>query len=162
MELFIQIRNGQPFEHPIFGDNFRQAFPDIDVDNLPPEFAKFERVERPILGLYQVMIQDEPTYEFVDGLWKDVWQVRDMIAEEVAAKQQATKDAWAALPNRDNFAAWTFDEATLRYVPPTPRPEGDVAWDGTTNTWKERASYPTDGKLYKWDIPSWTWIEVTL
>ena len=41
MELFIQIRNGQPFEHPIFGDNFRQAFPDVDVDNLPPEFARF-------------------------------------------------------------------------------------------------------------------------
>lgn len=160
MELYIQIRNGQPFEHPILGDNFRQAFPDIDVNNLPPEFAKFERVERPILGLYQVMIQDEPTYEFVDGIWKDVWHVRDMTAEEIAAKQQVAKDAWSALPNRDNFTAWTFDESTLRYVPPTPRPEGDVAWDGTTNTWKERASYPTDGKPYKWDIPSWSWVEV--
>ena len=44
MELYIQIRNGQPFEHPILGDNFRQAFPKIDVSNLPPEFAKFERI----------------------------------------------------------------------------------------------------------------------
>jgi hypothetical protein len=84
MELFIQIRNGQPFEHPIFGDNFRQAFPDIDVDNLPPEFAKFERVERPMLGVYQAMIQDDPTYELVAGIWKDVWHVRDMTAEEIA------------------------------------------------------------------------------
>lgn len=160
MELFIQIRNGQPFEHPIFGDNFRQAFPHIDVDNLPPEFAKFERVERPILGAYQAMIQNEPTYELVDGIWKDVWHVRDMTAEEIAAKQQIAKDDWAALPNRDNFAAWTFDEATLTYVPPTPRPEGNVAWDGTTNTWKERPTRPDDGKPYKWDIPSWSWVEV--
>ena len=160
MELFIQIRNGQPFEHPIFGDNFRQAFPHIDVNNLPPEFAKFERVERPILSLYQVMVQDDPTYEFVDGIWKDVWHVRDMTAEEIAAKQQVAKDFWAALPNRDNFAAWTFDEATLTYVPPIPRPEGNVAWDGTTNTWKERATRPDDGKPYKWDIPSWSWVEV--
>ena len=31
MELFIQIdENGQAKEHPIMGDNFRQAFPDID------------------------------------------------------------------------------------------------------------------------------------
>jgi hypothetical protein len=160
MELYIQIRNGQPFEHPIFGDNFRQAFPHIDVDNLPPEFAKFERVERPILGVYQVMVQDDPTYELVDGIWKDVWHVRDMTAEEITAKQQVAKDAWAALPNRDNFAAWTFDEAALTYVPPIPRPEGDVAWDGTTNTWKERATRPDDGNPYKWDIPSWSWVEV--
>jgi hypothetical protein len=171
MELFIQIRNGQPFEHPIFGDNFRQAFPDIDVNNLPPEFAKFERVERPMLGVYQAMIQDDPTYELVDGIWKDVWHVRDMTAEEKTITDQkieeyktvtiqAAKDAWAALPNRDNFTAWTFDEATLRYLPPIPRPEGDVAWDGTTNTWKERATRPDDGKPYKWDIPSWSWVEV--
>jgi len=160
IELYIQIRNGQPFEHPIFGENFRQAFPHIDVNNLPPEFAKFERVERPILGVYQAMIQDEPTYELVDGIWKDVWHVRDMTAEEITAKQQIAKDDWDALPNRDNFAAWTFDESTLTYIPPTPRPEGDVAWDGTTNTWKERASYPTDGKPYKWDRPSWSWVEV--
>ena len=93
IELYIQIRNGKPFEHPIFGDNFRQAFPHIDVNNLPPEFAKFERIERPILGMYQVMIQDEPTYELVDGIYKDVWHIRDMTAEEIAAKQQVAKDA---------------------------------------------------------------------
>jgi hypothetical protein len=160
MELYIQIRNGQPFEHPIFGDNFRQAFPDIDVNNLPPEFAKFERVERPRLGVYQVMIQDEPTYEFVDGVWKDVWHVRDMTAEEIAAKQQAAKDDWAALPNRDNFTAWTFDEATLKYVPPIPYPEGSFVWDGAVNLWKEMPARPDDGKPYKWDRPSWSWVEV--
>ena len=31
MRLFIQIRDGQPFEHPIIEDNFREAFPDIDI-----------------------------------------------------------------------------------------------------------------------------------
>ena len=44
MELFIQIRDGLPFGHPIYGDNFRQAFPDVDLENLPPEFARFERI----------------------------------------------------------------------------------------------------------------------
>jgi hypothetical protein len=41
-----------------------------------------------------------------------------MTAEEKAAKQQATKDAWAALPNRENFSAWSFDETTCTYIPP--------------------------------------------
>ena len=55
MELYIQIRNGQPFEHPIFGDNFRQAFPGIDVDNLPPEFAVFQRVPQNVMpGPFEV------------------------------------------------------------------------------------------------------------
>ena len=44
MELFIRLVNGEPFEHPIMGDNFREAFPHIDTDNLPSEFARFLRV----------------------------------------------------------------------------------------------------------------------
>lgn len=160
MELYIQIRNGQPFEHPILGDNFRQAFPNIDVNNLPLEFARFERVELPALGVYQAMVQDEPTYELIGSVYKDVWHIRELTVEEIAAKQQTAKDAWAALPNRDNFTAWAFDAATLAYAPPSPRPEGNVAWDGAKNTWRELQTRPDDGKTYKWDIPSWAWIEV--
>ena len=84
MELYIRIVDGVPFEHPILGDNFRQAFPNIDVNNLPPEFAKFERVELPELNIYQVLISDQPTYEFKDGIYKDVWHIRDMTDEEKA------------------------------------------------------------------------------
>lgn len=80
MELYIQIRDGKPFEHPIFGDNFREAFPHIDVNNLPPEFAKFERVPSPELAKqFQI---DYVQYEWVDGIVKDVWYVRDMTEEE--------------------------------------------------------------------------------
>ena len=46
MELFIRIdENGQAVDHPIMGDNFRQAFPDIDVNNLPSNFARFFKSE---------------------------------------------------------------------------------------------------------------------
>ena len=126
MELYIRIKDGQPFEHPIFGDNFREAFPDVDVNNLPPEFARFERVERPKPGVYEVMVSDEPTYEFIDGVYKDVWRKRDMTAEEKAATQQHVKDFWAQRPNAENWAAWVFDEATCRYVPPTPCPKLEI------------------------------------
>lgn len=86
MELYIRIKDGQPFEHPILGDNFRQAFPDVDVNNLPPEFAKFERIEKANLGVYEVLTSNLPTYEFVDGICKDVWHKRNMTAEEKNSK----------------------------------------------------------------------------
>ena len=160
MELFIRLKNGQPFEHPIFGDNFRLAFPSIDTANLPDTFAYFERVQRPTLDTYQ--INEGVSYQWIDGKVKDVWSTRDMTTEEISAKQQEVKDAWAALPNRDNFAAWTFNEITCAYQPPTPRPaEGNVFWQGTTLTWVNRPEYPTDGKTYKLDFASATWVEVT-
>lgn len=84
MELFIQIKNGQPFEHPIFGDNFRAAFPNVDVNNLPAEFARFERVEQPYAaGPFQV---EEVSYQWVGGIVKDVWAVREMTDAERAEK----------------------------------------------------------------------------
>jgi hypothetical protein len=83
MKLVIQIRNGQPFEHPIMGDNFVQAFPHLDIDNLPSDFAKFERVEMPRqCGPYQIEYEQ---YEWVDGIVKDVWHTREMTAEEKTA-----------------------------------------------------------------------------
>ena len=84
MELYIQIKNGQPFEHPIFGDNFRQAFPHLDVNNLPAEFARFERIEKPnTAGPFQI---EEVSYQWVNGVVKDVWTTREMTDAERAAK----------------------------------------------------------------------------
>lgn len=85
LELYIQIRDGQPHEHPIFADNFKQAFPDVDVENLPADrFAKFIRVDQPEIGGYEVY--EGVTYEWVDGVVKDVHHVRPMTDEESAAK----------------------------------------------------------------------------
>jgi len=85
MELFIRIKDGQPFEHPISGENFREAFPHIDVNNLPPEFAKFERVEHPKLGLWD--FYEGVTYEWFGDVVKDVHHVREMTASEVEIKR---------------------------------------------------------------------------
>lgn len=133
MELFIQIRNGQPFEHPIFGDNFRQAFPDIDVNNLPPEFAVFERVPQNVQpDVFEVA---EVSYQWFDKIVKDVWSVRPMTDQEKAAK---IAEYQANIP----FPSWTLDETTLTYIPPTPR--------------------PTDGKPYRWDEATLSWQEVEI
>jgi hypothetical protein len=84
LELYIQIRNGQPHEHPIFADNFREAFPDVDTENLPDTFAKFIRVDQPAIDIYEVY--EGVTYQWFDDVVKDVHSVRPMTEEERAEK----------------------------------------------------------------------------
>jgi hypothetical protein len=84
LELYIQIRDGQPFEHPIFADNFREAFPDVDTENLPDTFAKFIRVDQPAIDIYEVY--EGVTYQWFDDVVKDVHSVRPMTEEERAEK----------------------------------------------------------------------------
>jgi hypothetical protein len=136
MELFIRIQNGQPFEHPILGDNFRQAFPHIDVNNLPSDFAKFVRVTPPVLGPYEK--NQTVSYQLVNGVYTDVFACDQLTAEEIALKQQAVKDEWAV---NNGFASWTFNETTCVFEAPTPM--------------------PNNGKFYRWDEPTKSWIEVT-
>jgi len=85
-DLFIQIRDGQPFEHPILGSNLRQARPDIDTNNLPSEFANFIRKPYPTLGLYEVLEAPDPVYQWIDGVVQDVWLIRPMNDAERAVK----------------------------------------------------------------------------
>jgi hypothetical protein len=115
MELYIRIKDGEPFEHPIFGDNFREAFPDVDVNNLPSDFAKFERIQAPILGPYEK--NQSVRYEIgEDGICRDVWSCEKMTEEEVIAKQEAVKKFWAE--NEKTPKTWIFNEESCSFVPP--------------------------------------------
>lgn len=164
MQLYIRIKDGQPFEHPIFADNFCQAFPDVDINNLPSEFAKFERVETPTLGIYEVLASETPTYELVDGVYKDVWHKRDMTDEEKTQKQQLAKDRFHNHEQSENWSAWVFDEETCTMKPPIPRPpkiDGVVTmWCGAENNWKIAPTFPVDGNQYKFDYFAWQWVQV--
>lgn len=131
MNLFIRIKNNQPYEHPIFEDNFRQVFPYIDVEKLPPEFARFERIEAPIVGVYEVY--EGVTYEWVDGIVKDVHHVRDMTEQEKLDKQNEVKVYWA----EHGFASWVFNEEICRFEAPVPMPD--------------------DGKFYQWNEDTTSW-----
>jgi len=158
MNLYIETdSNGNPVNHPALEDNLLDA-----LGIVPEHWEPFVRVEKPIIGVYQVFTSDEPTYQKINGVWTDVWTVREMTAEEKLQHQQDVKDAWARLPERDNFSAWVFDESTCNYSPPTPRPVlGNYFWQGTTNSWQLRPEYPIDGKKHKLDYASATWVEIT-
>ena len=77
MNLYIETENGVTKNHPAFEENLRLAFGEI-----PAHWEPFTRVERPVLGVYQLMDPNEAVYTKVDGVWTDVWTVREMTAEE--------------------------------------------------------------------------------
>lgn len=138
MNLYIKIKDGQPFEHPIIEENFHQAFPHINTNNLPPEFARFIRAARPPIGPYEK--NQRCQYERrEDGLYQDVWYTDQMTPEEIKEKQDSVKQLWAS--NEQAPKSWVFNEETCSFKPPLP--------------------YPTDGKIYKWDEPTVSWVEIT-
>jgi hypothetical protein len=132
MRLYIRIVDGQPFEHPIFEENMRQAFPEIDLNNLPSNFARFERVPGPPMEPYEK--SRSCVYEWVDGAVKDVWQLEPMNEEEMLVKQGLVKAEWL----KYGFPSWVFNEETCSFEPPAP--------------------YPDDGGSYEWDEASTSWI----
>ena len=140
MNLYIQLENGQPINHPIMEDNLVQAFPNIDLNNLPSNFARFERIPAPMPTAYE--INDGVTYEWIDGVVKDVHHIRAMTPEEKTTTQNAVKDAWTASGNAAAWTSWIFDEELCRYVPPVPYPELELG-------------------RYQWDEPSLNWVPIT-
>jgi hypothetical protein len=132
MNLYIQLVDNKPINHPIMEDNFVQVFPDIDIENLPPNFAKFKRVDKPVIGIYQVY-DEGVVYEWKDGVVKDIHQVRSMTEEEILTIQNQTKSDWEST----GFVSWIFNEETCSFDPPI--------------------TYPDDGNAYNWNEESQEW-----
>lgn len=118
MSLVIQIRDGQPYEHPIVADNFMSAFPHLDINNLPNTFAKFERIPRPIEGPYEEIVG--LSYQWDGDVVKDTWEIRQFTEEEKLFKINLAKQKFAqAFPN---VLSWTFDEERCGFACPVPYP----------------------------------------
>lgn len=164
MNLYIETENGTTKNHPAFEDNLIQAFGEV-----PTNWETFIRVEQPIPSIYQILESDNPTYSKVDGVWTDVWSLRDMTNEEKLAKQQAVIDELNAREDASNWSTWVFDEATCTMRPPIPRPDPDQTklnvgvftfWCGADNNWKDTPNKPTDENQYKFDFLTWQWVQV--
>lgn len=165
MNLYIETdSNGNPVNHPAFEDNLLQAF-----GSIPPHWKPFVRVERPTPTVYQILDSQEPTYKKIDGVWTDVWALRDMTDAEKAARQQEVRDSFNAREQASNWSTWVLDEATCTMQPPIPRPATDQTkldariftfWCGADNNWKDTPPRPTD-KQYKFDFFAWNWVEIS-
>jgi len=161
MNLYIETENGVIKNHPAYEHNLIQAF-----GLIPTRWEPFIRVERPT-GVYQILESNEVVYAKVNGIWTDVWSVRDMTAKEKTAKQQAVITEFNARDQAENWSAWTLDEATCVMVPPIPRPAIDQAkvnagimtfWCGADANWKDTPARPEGN--YKFDFIAWAWVAV--
>ena len=93
-DFFIRIKDGVPDGFPLMGDNFRQAFPHIDVDNLPPEFSKFVLTEAPPVDEwahhlpYKIM---DTTFVKDGDVWTDSWALRELTPAELERESARKK-----------------------------------------------------------------------
>jgi hypothetical protein len=159
MRCFIRIKNGQPFEHPVVESNFRMAFPEIDVDNLPEDWAPFNRMEQPfdlLKGLFQKPVC---TYTLSsDGItWQDTWNAEDISDDEknkIILHYQNNPPG----PNQ------TFDPATLGWSPTPIKPadEKTYLWKIDIGEWVVVPDKPENGKNLYFDWNAMGWMEMPM
>jgi hypothetical protein len=164
MNLYIETENGVTKNHPALESNLLEA-----LGAIPEHWELFVRVERPVPTVYQILESSEPVYAKVDGVWTDVWPLREMTAEEKTVKQQVVIVTFNAREQSENWSAWTFDETLCAMVPPTPRPNIDQVkleanirtfWCGAENNWKDTPPRPVDDNQYKFDFFTWQWVQL--
>lgn len=157
MNLFIETENGVVKNHPALEENLIQAFGAV-----PAHWEPFTRTAHPIPSIYQVLESNENRYAKVDGVWTDVWTLRDMTVEEKTAIQQREINWFNDREYASNWSAWALDEATCTMQPPIPRPEPVegkfVFWCGADNNWKDVPVRP-EGE-YKFDFSVWNWVAI--
>lgn len=134
MNLYIRLKNNQPFEHPITEDNLLKSLPQVDVNNLPDYIARFIRTNKPTVGVYEIA---EVSYVIENNVVREDWIVRRMSELEIKQKQESYKSFWYTLYPNSSFI---FDETTCSFVSPI--------------------EYPNDGKTYEWSDIANNWIEI--
>jgi len=156
MRLFIQVVNGLPVNHPAAESNLLEAFGEI-----PTDWEFFIRIPCPTLGPYEILDAIDPIYQKIDGVWQDVWLLREMTDQEKLQTQQFVKDIWYSQPWADNYKMWIFDEISCSFVPPVPYPKdaGEIYWCGIRNQWEPRPPMPIDNNKWIFDYNLWQWKE---
>jgi hypothetical protein len=109
MDIIIKIENGQPIGHPILLENFKQAFLEIDVNNLSDGWARFERVpQTEFPSVYEV---ESLSYEWDGDIVKDVWTIRPMTNSE-------KNDLITQVLAQEHPENWIFNEILCAWIPP--------------------------------------------
>lgn len=74
--------------------------------------------------------------------------------------QDGNPDGGTAL--RGNYAGigYTYDQGNDVFY--APKPYNSWTLNNTTWTWEAPTPYPTDGKSYRWDEPTTSWVEITV
>ena len=65
-------------------------------------------------------------------------------------------------PLRKNYAGigFSYDQQRDAFIPPKPTQYPSWVLNENSCLWEPPIPYPTDGKRYKWDEPSVSWVEI--
>lgn len=175
-DLYIRMVNGRPVDHPMVRSNVESAFPDVDFDNLPDWLARFERIEKPKAGIYEVV--NGPIYLTDGDVVKDQWILRPMTEDEKTISQTMVRQNFAL--DNAHKTTWVFSEEKNCFVPPVPYPAdgGAYEWVEAAQQWvtvapkvvdeiiegpgnTRRKPYPITGGTWQWDEATFNWVKVS-
>ena len=101
----------------------------------------------------QVIVIDEETLAL--GHWGDPSEWKQTSYRTQGGQHPEGK------PFRFNYAGlgYSYDATRDAFIPPKPF----ASWllNETSCLWEAPTPMPTDGKMYKWDEPTLSWVEVT-
>lgn len=148
--LFIQIKDGQAFEHPITEENLKAVFKDFDPNNPSENYARFVRKEPPVPGIFQHV--QTKYVKNPDGIWQDEYTLVEMTEEEKNEKRKLVKEGFP-------YQSWNMDPDTLEFSPPVPPPSTTEQWywDEEKKTWFKPEvplkGWSYDPARYQWFPP---------
>jgi len=101
----------------------------------------------------QVIVIDEETLAL--GHWGNPSEWR-----QTSYNTKGGVHALGGTPFRKNYAGigFSYDEQRNAFIPPKPF----ASWllNESTCLWDAPTPMPTDGKMYRWDEPTLSWVEV--
>lgn len=113
-------------------------------------------------GIVDQVIVAEPEFfdTFVDSSPGEWIQTSYNTRGDVHYGQDGQPDGGTAL--RGNYAGigFIYDRQNDVFYP--PKPFNSWTLDQSTWLWEAPVPYPTDGKIYRWDEPTTSWIEVPI
>jgi hypothetical protein len=161
MNLYIETEDGVTKNHPAFEDNLIQAFgsvperwkPFIRVE--PPTVGLFEVCDECVYELVDGVYTDVHNVRPMTAEEKAAkiaqartnlpvnWTLNEETLHPIPPPRPTTGGPWRfdgitndwVIATEPPFPSWTLSEDGLRYVAPTPRPEGQYRWDEPTLSW---------------------------
>ena len=100
----------------------------------------------------QVIVIDEETLAL--GYWGNPSEWK-----QTSYNTKGGVHALGGTPLRKNYAGigYTYDSSRDAFIP--PKPFASWVLNEATCFWEAPTSMPTDGKMYKWDEPTLSWVE---
>lgn len=144
MKLYIKIENGNPVGHPIAAENYKQCFPEHNIENIPNGYALFERVEKPNHGIYE-FCSENSNYIWEGDVVKDYWEVRPFTDKEKSKFISDYKSRWYNGDEYKKNPSWIFSEELCEFIPPVPFPQNLI-------------DSLSPNQYYDWDEESISWV----